>query len=186
MSWKETRSLILKDLKRLTKSHAGGVILRYLFTNASFKITFWFRIGNYLKGKKGIWKILYLIVFLIHKHNMYKTGIQLPFGAKVGGGLTFAHFSCIIINHNAVIGENCTIFQGVTIGGTRGKGAPVVGDNVVIFAGAKLVSGVAIGNNVVIGANAVVISDVPSHVTIGGIPAKVISNKADKLIEQYI
>lgn len=117
---------------------------------------------------------------------MYKTGIQLPFGARIGGGLTFSHFSCIIIHYDAVIGENCTISQGVTIGSTRGKGLPTIGNNVIIFAGAKLVTGLVVGDNVVIGANAVVLHDIPSHSIAVGVPAKVVSNQADNLLKEYI
>lgn len=186
MNWKETKVLIHKDLGRLTPRGRGGGILRYLITNASFKITFWFRIGSYLKQKRGLWKILYLLVFVIHKHNMYKTGIQLPIGTRIGGGLTFAHFSCIIIHYDAVIGENCTIFQGVTIGSTRGKGLATIGDNVILFAGAKVVSHVNIGDNVVVGANSVVINDIPSGSVAVGMPAKVVNGNAVKILKLYI
>lgn len=117
---------------------------------------------------------------------MYKTGIQLPFGARIGGGLTFSHFSCIIIHYDAVIGENCTIFQGVTIGSTRGKGLPKIGNNVILFAGAKVVSNLEIGDNVVIGANSVVINDIPSGSVAVGMPAKVVNSNAKKTLNLYI
>ena len=100
--------------------------------------------------------MLYAIVFLIHKHNQYLTGIQLRLETKVGEGLRFQHFSCIVINEATIIGKNCLIFQGVTIGvGT--SGIP------------------RIGNNVTIGANAVVTKDVPDNSIAVGIPAKVIA-----------
>lgn len=74
MTFKECKYLIKSDLNRLTKIKYGGV--KYLFFNASFRITFWFRIGSYLARQKGIlFKLLYGIVFLIHKHNQYLTGI---------------------------------------------------------------------------------------------------------------
>ena len=84
MNWKETKDLINADCARLPQKSFGK--FRYLLSNHSFKITFWFRIGSYLKNKKGFWKILYALVVLIHKHNAYKTGIQMPFGTTVGGG----------------------------------------------------------------------------------------------------
>lgn len=71
----------------------------------------------------------------------------------------------IIVSHNAVIGKNCTIFHQVTIGEGRG-GAPVIGDNVLIGAGAKIIGGIRIGNNVKIGAGCVVMQDIPDHTTV--------------------
>lgn len=188
MTWKETKALIAKDLSRLTPLPVGGgKVLRYLITNHSFKITFWFRVASYLHEKKGLlWKILYSFVYVVYKHYMYKTGIQLLVGAKIGGGLTFAHFSCIIIHYAAQIGENCTIYQGVTIGGTREPGSTVIGDNVVIFSGVKIIRNVTIGDNVVIGANAVVTKDIPSESVVVGVPAKVVNNDARRILKRFI
>lgn len=76
----------------------------------------------------------------------------------------------IVINKDALIGENCTIFQQVTIGAVQGKvGAPIIGDNVYIGAGAKILGNIKVGNNVKIGANTVVTKDVPDGVTVVGI-----------------
>lgn len=152
--------------------NGGG---KYFLSNASFKFTVWFRLGAYLRTKKNIFfKMLYAIVFLIHKHNQYLTGIQLRLETKVGEGLRFQHFSCIVINEATIIGKNCLIFQGVTIGvGT--SGIPRIGNNVILSSGAKIIGGITIGNNVTIGANAVVTKDVPDNSIAVGIPAKVIA-----------
>lgn len=166
-----------------------GVILKYLLFNASFRITFWFRVGSYLKEKRNVFaKVLYLIVFAIYKHQQWLTGIQLAMGTKVGKGLCFGHFSCIIVNGNAKIGENCTIYQGVTIGSQRGPkgGVPQIGNNVVMFAGAKIIGKVVIGDNAVIGANAVVTKDVPANAVVVGVPAKVISYDGASIGKYYI
>ena len=94
MTWKECKILIDSDLARLNNIKLAWA--KYLITNASFKITFWFRIGSYLKQKHSpFFRILYMVVFLIHKHNQYLTGIQLPIGTHIGKGLLFEHFSCI-------------------------------------------------------------------------------------------
>lgn len=188
MKWKETKELIKSDLGRLGKINKL-IGTKHLLCNASFRITFWFRIGSYLKTKKGvIFKFLYILVPIIHKHNQYLTGIQLSFGSSIEGGLIFNHFSCIVINGNAKIGKNCTIYQGVTIGGVRGPkgGVPIIGDNVVIFAGAKIVGKVKIGNNVVIGAGAVVVNDIPDNSVAIGIPAKVSSYNGWELVKYYL
>lgn len=165
----------------------GGI--KYLFFNASFRITFWFRIGSYLARQKGIlFKLLYGIVFLIHKHNQYLTGIQLPIGTQIGEGLCFAHFSCIVINSTALIGKNCTIYHGVTIGGVRGPkgGAPIIGDNVVISSGAKIIGKVRIGNNVMIGSGAIVVKDIPDNAVVVGNPGKVISYNGKDHIQYFV
>ena len=78
-----------------------------------------------------------------------------------------------------------TIFQGVTIGSMRGKGVPVIGNNVVIAAGAKVIGDVRIGNNVFIGANAVVVKDVPDGAVVGGNPARIISMKGAQYVSYY-
>ena len=87
-----------------------------------------------------------------------------------------------------MIGKNCTIFQGVTIGSIRGikGGVPTIGDNVIIFAGAKIIGNVKIGNNTVIGANAVVTHNIPDNSVAVGIPAKVISNNSKNIVKYYI
>lgn len=90
----------------------------------------------------------------------------------IGGGLIIQHGFSTIINAKK-IGENCHIYQQVTIG-FNGTEQPVIGNNVRICCGAKVIGGVNIGNNVVIGANAVVVKDVPDNVVVAGVPAKII------------
>ena len=188
MNFKQLKILINSDLYRLNYTPSTKNILKAIFFNYSYKITFWFRLGSFLQEKKGfIMKCLYRIVFLIYKHNQYLTGIQLPFGTKIGPGLTFGHFSCIVITSSATIGKNCTIYCGCTIGNVWGKsGSPTIGDNVVLYPGAKVVGNVVIGDNVVIGANAVVTKDIPANSVGGGIPAKVISDKGQEYTSLFV
>lgn len=127
----------------------------------------------------------YGLVFLIYKHQQWLTGIQLRIGTHVGKGLIFTHHGCIVINSQTEIGENCTIFQDVTIGGINGRGVPTIGNNVVLFAGAKVIGKVRIGNNAVVGANAVVTKDVPDGAVVAGVPAKVISYKGKEIFETF-
>ena len=132
--------------------------------------------------------MLYYIVFVIYKHNQWLTGIQLPLGTDVGKGLVFGHFSCIIISGGAHIGENLTVLQGVTVGGERGRkgGAPVIGNNVVLSAGAKVIGRVRIGNNVMVGAGAVVVKDIPDNAVAVGVPARVVSLNGKEHLKYYI
>lgn len=166
------------------KVKLGGV--KYFLMNASFKLTVWLRLGAYLQSKKNIvCRLLYGIVFLIHKHNQYLTGIQIRIETQVGGGLRFQHFSNIVINEGVKIGKNCLIFQGVTIGYSS-SGVPQIGDNVVLTSGCKLLGGIRIGNNVIIGANAVVTHDIPDNSIAVGIPARVISKTTISKIKDYV
>lgn len=194
MKWFECKRLIRADYIQLVQKEEisslkyllGGV--KKLITNASFKMTFWFRIGSYLKDKRNpFYKPLYWMVQIMYKHYQYKTGCQLYLGTKVGGGLVFPHWGCQIIHYAAELGDNVQIFQGVTIGTTRGKeGFPKIGNNVILFSGARVIGGVTIGDNCVVGACAVVTKDVPSGSVVAGIPARVVSQKGEEITKLYI
>ena len=193
MKWNECKQLIKADYIQLcgrrNRSHIQYVssACKKLITNASFKITFWFRVGNYLREKRfSLCKPLYWVAQVIYKHNQFKTGIQLPLGTKVGGGLHFPHYGCQIIHYDVIMGENIHVFQGVTIGSMRGKGVPKIGNNVVLFSGARIIGNITIGDNVVIGAGAVVTKDVPSGSVVAGVPAKVVSQRGKEIVAMYI
>ena len=107
-------------------------------------------------------------------------GIQIPSATRIGKGFYIGHYGTIIVNAKAIIGDNVNISQGVTIGqANRGqhKGVPVIGNEVYIGPGAKIVGKVVIGNNVAIGANAVVTNDVPDNACVAGVPARIINMK---------
>lgn len=99
-----------------------------------------------------------------------------------GPGLSIAHWGSIVVNPNARVGANCRIHEGVTLGATNGSpDAPQIGSNCFLGSGAKVIGGIRIGNDVSIGAGAVVVKDFPeSGVTLGGIPAKVISRNGSE------
>lgn len=100
------------------------------------------------------------------------TGISLPAQARIGKGLRIHHFGGIIVHSEAVIGEQCTIYHGVTLGDRGGwGGAPCVGNHVVIGAGAKLLGHIEVGDNCLIGANAVVRTSIPPGCVAVGVPA---------------
>ena len=105
------------------------------------------------------------------------TGIEIHPGAKIGRGLVIDHGTGVVIGETAEIGDNCTIYQGVTLGGTgkdEGKRHPTLGDNVMVGAGAKVLGPLTIGDNAKIAAGAVVLSEIPSDSTAVGIPARVV------------
>lgn len=179
-----TYSLIMQDLKRFgDKPSTRSLLLGWprIFTSHSFKVTFWFRIGSHcLMSRNFFCKLFYPFIKIIYIHVQYLTGITLPLGTKIGGGLMFPHFSGIIIHYDAVIGENCTIHQCVTVGTERAKiGAPVIGNNCVLGTGCKIIGSMHIGNNVMVGANAVVTKDCPDNAVVVGIPATILNMKGE-------
>lgn len=111
------------------------------------------------------------------------TGIEIHPGAQIGKGLFIDHGMGVVIGETTIIGNNVTLFQGVTLGGTgkeRGKRHPTIGDNVVIGTGAKILGNIKIGDNVNVGANAVVIRDVPPNSTVVGVPGRVAKKEEKK------
>lgn len=136
-----------------------------------------YRFGQWcIKRNRGIIKSALMACHLIlFSFLTLLTGIHLPRGAKIGAGLKIWHFGRIELNPDTVIGENCTLRPGVTIG-TRHNDhdVPRIGDNVDIGVGAVIIGAIAIGNNVSIGANAVVLCDVPDNHIAVGVPARVI------------
>lgn len=105
------------------------------------------------------------------------TGIEIHPGAKIGRKLFIDHGMGIVFGETTEIGDNCTIYHGVTLGGTgkdTGKRHPTLGDNVMVSSGAKVLGNINIGNNVKIGAGSVVIKDVPDNCTVVGVPGRVV------------
>ena len=111
------------------------------------------------------------------------TGIEIPPTAEIGPGLYIGHWGGIVISGRAKLGASCNLSQGVTIGvGEKGgvRGVPTLGDRVYVAPGAKVFGPIRVGSDSAIGANAVVNADVPDAVSVGGIPAKVISERGSK------
>ena len=112
------------------------------------------------------------------------TGIEIHPGASIGKGLFIDHGTGVVIGETSIIGDNVTLFQGVTLGGTgkeKGKRHPTIGNNVVVGTGAKILGNIKIGDNVNIGANAVVIKDVPPNSTVVGVPGRIAKKEGKKI-----
>ena len=106
-----------------------------------------------------------------------KTGIEIHPGAVIGKGFFIDHGTGVIIGETSIIGDNVTLYQGVTLGGTgkeTGKRHPTIGDNVMISAGAKIIGSFTVGENSKIGAGSVVIEEVPPNCTVVGVPGRIV------------
>jgi serine O-acetyltransferase len=117
----------------------------------------------------------FFLARLISQLSRFFTGIEIHPGAKIGKGLFIDHGMGVVIGETAEVGDNVTLYHGVTLGGTgkdTGKRHPTVGDNVLIGTGAKVLGPITISEGAKIGANAVVVKDVPANATAVGSPAK--------------
>ncbi len=123
----------------------------------------------------------FLVARIISHISRFLTQIEIHPGARIGEGFFIDHGAGVVIGETAEIGDNVTIYQGVTLGGTgkeKGKRHPTVGNNVVIGAGAKILGSIAIGDNVKVGAGSVVIDPIPSGCTVVGVPGRVVRGRA--------
>lgn len=148
--------------------HSAAEVLLY----PSFKAMLHYRMAHRFYEKKH-----YFLARWISQRAVRKTGIEIHPGAEIGDGFFIDHGNGVIIGETAIIGNNVTLYQGVTLGGTgkeHGKRHPTVGDNVMISAGAKVLGSFTIGENSKIGAGSVVLNEVPPNSTVVGVPGRVV------------
>ena len=176
--WKEIDSIIERD-------PAAGSRLGVIFLYPSFHVMFFYKIGNIL------WRynLKFLARLIMHFARIF-TGIEIHPAAKIGSNFFMDHGLGIVIGETTEIGENVTIYQGVTLGGImpsvesdlqrNQKRHPTVGNNVIIGSGAQILGAINIGDDARIGANSVVSRDVPANVTVAGVPAREFARSAKK------
>lgn len=140
---------------------------------------FFYRIAHFFYNIK-----LYLIARMISNIGRFFTGIEIHPGAKIGKGLFIDHGMGVVIGETAEVGDNVTIYQGATLGGTgkeKGKRHPTIGNNVVISSGAKVLGPFMVGDNSKIGAGSVVLKEVPADSTVVGVPGRVVVKNKKRL-----
>ena len=143
-----------------------------VFLYPSFKAIMRHRVAHWLFEHKH-----YFLARWYSQRTVRKTGIEIHPGAKIGKGLFIDHGNGVIIGETTIIGDNVTLYQGVTLGGTgkeKGKRHPTIGNNVMISAGAKVLGSFTVGENSKIGAGSVVLSEVPPNCTVVGVPGRVV------------
>ena len=134
-------------------------------------------------------KRLLFLARLVSQFSRFLTGIEIHPGAQIGKNLFMDHGMGIVIGETSIIGNDVTIYHGVTLGGvslSKGKRHPTINDNVIIGAGAKVLGNITIGNNSKIGANSVILKDVPENSVAVGIPGKILKNYDDDYFMWYI
>lgn len=143
-----------------------------VFLYPSFKVMIHYRIAHKLYKKKH-----FFLARWISQRAARKTGIEIHPGAQIGKGFFIDHGNGVIIGETTIIGDNVTLFQGVTLGGTgkeQGKRHPTIGNNVMISAGAKVLGSFKVGDNSKIGAGSVVLAEVLPNSTVVGVPGRVV------------
>ena len=155
--------------------HSSMEVLLY----PSFKVMLHYRLAHRLYQKGH-----YFWARFLSQRAARKTGIEIHPGATIGKGFFIDHGSGVIIGETAIVGDNVTLYQGVTLGGTgkeTGKRHPTIGDNVMISAGAKIIGSFTVGENSKIGAGSVVLEEVPPNCTVVGVPGRVVKRDNIKI-----
>jgi len=164
---------IKKDLKApLERDPAASSAITVFFTYPGFHARQFHRVAHSLY----CWHVPF-IPRVISCVSRFLTGIEIHPGAKIGEGLFIDHGMGVVIGETAEIGDNCTLYQGVTLGGTslqHKKRHPTLGNDVVVGCGAGLIGSITIGDNVKVGAGSVVVASVPPNATVVGVPGRVV------------
>lgn len=176
----------------LLDKHAMGRTERHpkLFGDVIWKYMIILRYSEYINNisQKSIFqKLQHLLLEILRHKYMEKTGFEIGLN-QCGPGLSIAHTSKVILHKNAIVGKNCRIVGDVTLGATNGSSkAPVIGDNVFISVGARIIGDVSVADNVAIAANAVVVKSINEpDTTWGGVPAKKISDNGSRSNFPYL
>lgn len=171
---------ISRDVKLIRQSDpAARNALEILLTYPTLRAIRCYRLAHWFYNHKN-----FTTARIISQWARSKTGIEIHPGAKIGKGLFIDHGMGVVIGETAVIGDNCLIYQGVTLGGTgkdKGKRHPTLGNNVLVGAGAKVLGPFTVGNNVKIAANAVVLNAIPDNCTAVGVPAHIVKMNGKKV-----
>ena len=172
---------IKEEIKLIRESDPAIHSNMEVFLYPSFRVMIYYRMAHKLYLKKH-----YFLARWLSQRAVRKTGIEIHPGAQIGKGFFIDHGNGVIIGETTVIGDNVTLYQGVTLGGTgkeQGKRHPTIGDNVMISTGAKVLGSFTIGENSKIGAGSVVLEEVPPNSTVVGVPGRVVK-RDNKLLPQ--
>lgn len=170
---------IQADLFRYAGETSVKKFIKHYFLSEGFKFSVWLRICHFLRKKKLTKYTCFPFAVLIYKHYKYKFGYDIPYAIEIGPGLLLFHINGIVFSAQKA-GKNLTLSQCTTVGMTIRNGNkeyPVIGDNVYLAPGAKVIGGITVGDNVALGTNCVLNRSVENNSVVVGIPGKVISYK---------
>ncbi len=174
---------LLSDAKSmLKKDPAARSLAEVMLLYPGFHALIFYRISHWLFGHRR-----FFLARTVSQWGRGFTGIEIHPGATIGDGLFIDHGAGVVVGETAEIGNNVTIYHGVTLGGTgkdEGKRHPTVCDNVLIGTGCKVLGPITIGENSRIGANSVVLTDIPANATAIGIPASVVRINGNKVVHE--
>ncbi len=176
----------LRDDIRLVKERdpAARNAFEILLTYSGLHAIHHYRVAHWFYKHK-----MFTLARMISQSSRFFTGIEIHPGATIGKGFFIDHGMGVVIGETAVIGDNCLIYQGVTLGGTgkdKGKRHPTLGNNVMVGSGAKVLGPFTVGNNVKIAANAVVLDAIPDNCTAVGIPARIVRRDGVQIQERPV
>lgn len=171
-------TFIKEEIKVIKERDPAIKSVMEVFIYPSFHAMLRYRLAHWLYMHQR-----YFIARWISQRAVRRTGIEIHPGAVIGKGLFIDHGQGVVIGETSIIGDNVTIYQGVTLGGTgkeSGKRHPTIGDNVMISAGAKVIGSFTVGHDSKIGAGSVVLREVPPYSTVVGIPGRVVKSEGSK------
>ena len=167
----------IESVKR--RDPAARSTIEILLTYSGLHAIIMYRAAHWFHTRK-----MFVIARCISQFARFLTGIEIHPGAKIGKGFFIDHGSGVVIGETTEIGDNCLIYQGVTLGGTgkeKGKRHPTLGNNVMVGSGARVLGPFKVGDNAKIAANAVVLEEVPPNCTAVGVPARIVKRNGKKV-----
>lgn len=167
----------IESVKR--RDPAARSTIEILLTYSGLHAIIMYRAAHWFHTKK-----MFVVARCISQFARFLTGIEIHPGAKIGKGFFIDHGAGVVIGETTEIGDNCLIYQGVTLGGTgkeKGKRHPTLGNNVMVGSGARVLGPFKVGDNAKIAANAVVLEEVPPNCTAVGVPARIVKRNGKKV-----
>lgn len=178
--WTAIAAIFKKEIKAVfDRDPAAKSFIEVLLTYSGLHAIIFYRISHALLKMRVPFFPRWL-----SQVGKFFTGIEIHPGATIGKELFIDHGMGVVIGETTIVGDNVTLYQGVTLGGTgkeKGKRHPTLGDNIVVGAGAKVLGNITIGDNSYIGSNAVVIKDVPPNSTVVGVPGRITKQDGKKI-----
>jgi len=180
MTWLRCRALIASDLWRYTGAYSRRLLWKHFFRTPGFRFTTLLRCYQCARAHRWCGRVgmRQLLAWML-RHYAIRYGLDISPDVRLGSGFYIGHVGGIVVNRNVIIGDNCNLSHGVTLGQlNRGDraGCPIVGNNVYIAPGAVIAGSIRVGDYAAIGANAVVVNDVAASTTVGGVPARLIAS----------